>query len=270
MSEWVVFGSLCHLSSVTNSAGEKGMGELQNPFARIYERLDKARGQATHLTVLRAWALTLGVPATGVVDIARALMDLDAEVQQCKELAEKFIPGDKQKFIAPLERTQQLLKQMDLNAQWSSYVSYLDENTMLALEFGVYAMSQFHPATSPEKSGKIDGFVQKLDQLLAECLESEMTPALKKVFIKHLESIRAAILGFLVDGPEALEAAVDGAVGAMLRHGENIKSESETGKAFIADFFNVLGKVNDLVSGYQTTAQIASSAALTLLLPLIN
>ncbi len=246
------------------------MDDLQNPFKRIYDLLDKARVQAGNVTVLRAWALTLGVPATGVVDIARALINLDAEVQKCREIAEKFIPGDKQKFIAPLERAQHLFRQMDLNAQWSSYVGFLDDNTMLSLEFGVYAMSQFHPATSPENSVKIDGFVQKLDHLLAECLASDMTPALKKVFIKHLESIRTAILGFLVDGPEALEAAVDGAVGAMLRHGENIKSESSTGKAFLADFFDVLGKVNDLVSGYQTTAQIASSAALTLLLPLIS
>lgn len=246
------------------------MDDLNNPFARLHEQLVIARAQSGGTYVLRVVATALGVPHTNVLGLAEALSDFYENIQQCRRLAEKFIPGDREKFIAPLNRVEGLFKSLDLNAQWASYSGNLDDTTMLALEFGIYAMSQFHPAASSEKSGQINGFVQKLNKLLEECLVSEISPELKKVFVRHLEAIRAAILNFLVEGSAELEAAIDGAVGAMLRHGDSIKAESGSGKAFIGDFFDVLGKVNDLVSGYQTATQIASSAALTLLLPLIN
>ncbi|MCF5700731.1 hypothetical protein [Pseudomonas syringae] len=246
------------------------MNELRNPFARLHEQLATARAQPGSTTVLRVLANALDVPHTNVLAFATALTEFHDNIHQCRHLAEKFIPGDREKFIAPLDRVEAMFKGTDMNSQWASYSGHLDEATMLALEFGIYAMSQFHPGASSEKSGQINEFVHKLNKLLDECLVSDMSPDLKKVFVRHLEAIRAAILNFLVDGSAELEAAIDGAVGAMLRHGDSIKAESGTGKAFIGDFFDVLGKVNDLVSGYQTATQIASSAALTLLLPLIN
>ena len=45
---------------------------------------------------------------------------------------------------------------------------------------------------------------------------------------------------------------------------------SAAGKEFIKGFFEVVGKVNDVVFGYQTTVQIAGSAAETLLLLMIS
>ena len=52
--------------------------------------------------------------------------------------------------------------------------------------------------------------------------------------------------------------------------GQRSTLRSAAGKEFIKGFFEVLGKVNDMVSGYQTTVQIAGSAAETLLLLMIS
>lgn len=246
------------------------MEDMQNPFERLYNRLDVARALPDHLTALDVWASTFEVSASDLPGIINSLQSLMDDVSNCRTAVEKFVPGDKTRFIAPLDRVDALLTNQNLLGHWSSYKTFLNEATMLGLGFGIYAMSQFHPATSSGSSPQITEFVKKLDILLAECLDSEITPELKKLFIKHLEAIRAALLGFLVDGGEALETAVDNAIGSMLRHGETIKEESGSGKEFIRGFFDVLGKVNDLVSGYQTTAQIASSTAVALLLPLIS
>ncbi|PWK31092.1 hypothetical protein [Pseudomonas sp. OV226] len=246
------------------------MEDVQNPFQRLYELLDSARKAPNHETSLDVWAKVFKISPSDLPGLIYALRSLMDDVSHCRTVVEKFVPGDKARFLVPLDRVDALLANQNLLTQWNSYKSYLDDATMLGLGFGIYAMSQFHPASSSESSPQINEFIKKLDMLLEECLDSEIAPELKKLFIKHLEAIRAALLGFLVDGGEALEAAVDNAIGSILRHGESIKAEPGSGKEFVKGFFDVLGKVNDLVSGYQTTAQIASSAAVTLLLPLIS
>lgn len=275
MSEWVVLARLCQLNDslslpAQQGFSEKNMDDMQNPFERLYNLLDIARGLPAHHTALDVWASAFKISPSDLPGLISSLQSLIDDVSHCRTVVEKFVPGDKTRFFVPLDRVDALLTNQNLLGLWSAYKSYLDEATMLGLGFGIYAMSQFHPASSSSSSPQIIEFIKKLDELLEECLVSEIAPELKKLFIKHLEAIRAALLGFLVDGGEALEAAVDNAIGSILRHGESIKAESGSGKEFVKGFFDVLGKVNDLVSGYQTTAQIASSTAVTLLLPLIS
>jgi hypothetical protein len=246
------------------------MEETHNPFTKLHDILNIARQEAPHAITLDVWAKVFNFTSTDTLAMVKAFSSLINLVAEARAAAEKFIPGEKSRFLAPLDKVDALLSNQNITVQWGQHKAYLDDVTMLGLDFGVYAMSQYYPAANSESPLQINEFVAKLNTLLEDCLSSDLSPELKKLFTRHLESLRAALLAFRVDGVKGLEEELDNIMGSILRHREPIKSESAGGKEFIKGFFEILGKVNDVVSGYQTTVQIAGSTAVTLLLPMIS
>lgn len=244
------------------------MDQTHNPFQRLHDLLKVARGMPHNAITLDVWASVFHVSSSDIPALVRALGALVALIDEAKSAAERFIPGDRARFIAPLIKIEGLLKGQNLAAQWVKYGPHLDDGTMLALDFGIYAMSQYYPSSSPERSAQISELVERLNILLAECLESELPSELKRLFTKHLEALRTALLAFRVDGVEGLEDVIDSISGSVLRYRDPIKAELDAGNEFVKSFFEILGKANDVVSGYQTTVQIAGSTAVTMLLPL--
>lgn len=246
------------------------MDEIQNPFHRLHEQLSTARGLSANSATIDVWASVFQCDASNSALLVKGLSALMDLVSESRTAAERFIPGDKTRFLVPLDRVDDLLRTQHLAKPWAQFKPYLDDGTMVALDFGVYAMSQYYPGASAEGSEQIRDFVQKLDDLLEECLKSDLSPELKKLFLKHLESLRAALMKFRVEGVKGLEDAMDTIIGSIHRNSGPITAEPESEKAIIQKFFDVLGKVNDLISGYQTAAQIAAPAVTALLLPVLN
>lgn len=246
------------------------MDQAHNPFQRLHDLLKAARERPHHAVTLDVWASVFNVSPTDVPALVKALGGLIDLLEESKTAAERFIPGDKARFIAPLIKIEGIIKAQSLAAQWVNYAPHFDDGTMLALDFGIYAMSQYYPSSSPERSAQINELIDGLNVLLQECLESELPSDLKRLFTKHLEALRTALLAFRVDGVEGLEEVMDKISGSMLRHRDPIKAELDAGNEFVRNFFEVLGRANDVVSGCQTTVQIAGSTAVMMLLPLFN
>jgi hypothetical protein len=244
------------------------MDEVFNPIEKLYNILKTAEAQPVHANTLDVWASALGCSASNTTDIVVGLMSLMKLIEESKNAAQ-FIPGDKNRFLAPLTRVEQMLRKQNLTSPWQSSKAFLDSGTMTSLDFGVYAMTQFFPGASPEKSSELRDFVEKLDVLLEECLNSKLSDAMKALFIKHLEALRSALIGLRVSGVETLESTMDSIVGSIHRNAEAIKAQPDESKDFIQRFFDALGKANDLISAYQTSAPLLGQAA-PLLLPLIH
>lgn len=246
------------------------MDDIQNPFRRLHEQLSAARSLSANSATIDVWASVFECDASNSALLVKGFSTLMDLVAESREAAERFIPGDKTRFLIPLDRIDDLLKTQHLAKPWAQFKPYLDDGTMVALDFGVYAMSQYYPGASADGSEQIRDFVLKLDELLEECLKSDLSQELKNLFIKHLESLRTALMKFRVDGMTGLEDAMDKIIGSIHRNSGPINSEPESEKVIIKKFFDVLGKVNDMISGYQTAAQIAAPAVTALLLPLLN
>jgi len=246
------------------------MDDIQNPFHRLHEQLTAARGISAGSATIDVWARVFQCEPSNSALLVKGLSSLMDLVSESRAAAERFIPGDKTRFLVPLDRVDALLQKQHLSRPWAEFNGYLDDGTMVALDFGVYAMSQYYPGASAEGSEQIRDFVQKLDGLLEECLKSDLSPVLKNLFITHLESLRTALMKFRVEGMKGLEEAMDTIIGSIHRNSGPINSEPESEKVIIQKFFDVLGKVNDMISGYQTAAQIAAPAVTALLLPLLN
>lgn len=245
------------------------MDQIQNPIQHLYDMLKVGLERSDGASTLDVWAGIFECEPSNTFEVVRGLSSVFSLIDESKKAAE-FIPGDKTRFIVPLERVEQMMRTQNLSRVWAESKAYLDVRTMTALDFGAYAMTQFFPGASQENSEKILEFVEKLDALMEECLTSELSAEIKALFVKHLQSLRAALMDYRIKGVAGLEIAMDSIVGSIHRNAESIKAQPEESKAFIQEFFDVLGKVNDLVSGYETAAQLAAPVVTTLLLPIIH
>lgn len=246
------------------------MEETRNPFRRLHEILDLARSKSPLATALDVWASVFECKPNELSEIVKGFSEVTALVNETKEAVKRFVPGDNEIFISPLDSIEDGINSQHLTKNWDHNKGFITNALMTALTFGSYAMVQHYPGASPESDQSIRSFIEKLDVLLAECLDSELTVELKRFFATQLETLRAALIAYRVDGLEGLEQALDKIMGSLHRNSGPIKAEPAEGKEFIGRFFDVLGKVNDMVSGYQTAATIALPTAATLLLPLLS
>ncbi|PYG79829.1 MULTISPECIES: hypothetical protein [unclassified Pseudomonas] len=243
------------------------MDEIENPFEELHGLMQAAVAMSPGHKTLDVWASVLKCSASNSIEVAKGLNRVILLMERSRK-AITFIPGDRERFVTPIQQLETLFESQNLTNLWSDYRSYLDASTLTALDFGAYALSQFSPGSSPEKSVAIRQYIEKLDNLLAEALEADLSDPIKKLFIKHLEALRTALLRYKVEGPEVLEAALDGAIGALHRNGASIRDEPEQGQELFHRFWDMLSKVNDLASGAENATALLGFVS-PLLLPLI-
>jgi hypothetical protein len=94
----------------------------------------------------------------------------------------------------------------------------------------------------------------KLDDLIEECLNSELPHELQSALVRQLQTIRSSLLEFRISGPAGLGAALEQAAGSVIRHGDAIRTELAAHNSIVEKFFDLLGKANDIASGYQLIA----------------
>lgn len=243
------------------------MDEIDNPLKELHDMMRSAASMAPSTKTLDVWAAVLECSASNSIEVAQGLNRIIMLMERSRK-AISFIPGDRERFVAPIQKLEVMFQSQNLSNLWNDYRGYLDASTLTALDFGGYALTQFHPGASPEKRVEIRQYIEKLDNLLAEALEADLSDPIKKLFIKHLEALRQALLRYRMDGAEVLETALDAAVGALHRNGADIQNQPEEGQKLFHRFWDVLSKVNDLASGIENTTALLGLAS-PLLLPLI-
>lgn len=244
------------------------MDDVKNPIEELFNILEVLDQQSPTAPALKAWSVALDFNPADTVDVTLKFSWVLDLIARCKS-ASQHIPGDKDLFLAPLARIEELLQTQNLLGQWASSSHYLDAATMTGLKFGIYAMQQFYPGAKPEQSVVTREFIEKLDKLLEECLRSELSDMVKNLFVKNLESIRAALIRTRFEGQDGLDDLLDSVYGSLCRHSGAINSEPPEHTDIIKRFFAILGQANDLVSGWQNVSPLLAYSA-PLLLPMFK
>lgn len=245
------------------------MQEAKNPVGKLLGYMEKAVEAPGNIFTSQAWAQVFSCKPDDSRSVVRGLaMLMDLSVTSRRAI-EQYVPGDKALFLAPFPRIDKLLSNHSFTDQWQTHKPMLDAVSMSALKFGDYALTQAYPAANPEKSAEIAAFLQRLEDLVNECLKSELSHDVQKLFIRHLEAIRKALLDYHLGGTADLESVVDQAIGSMHRHAEVIGGESEKGLAIARRVFEAIAGVNELVTFSQSVLLISAPLAVNLL-PLLR
>ena len=245
------------------------METQNNPTGQLLDLMTVARAQGPNQFTMLALAKVFGCEAEDSISLSRGIISAIDLCAQGRAATKKFIPGDKSIFLAPFDKIEALFSRMNLLAEWSSYLPHLNDSVIGALQFGNHSLSLTYAGDSPETPREVRDFISRLDALLEECLTSELAPELKTLFLRHLESLRSALLDYRVNGAKSLERVLDEVAGSMARHQSTVGPEYKSGHIFIKGFFDTLGKINDLVSAGQNIYLLGAPAA-PLLLSVLN
>ncbi|WP_339483162.1 hypothetical protein [Pseudomonas sivasensis] len=245
------------------------MQEANNPVGKLLGYMNKAVEIPGDVITADAWASILGCKLDDSRSLVRGLgMMMDLSVTARKAI-EEYVPGDKTLFLPPFARIDRILSNHAPNQQWKSHKAQLDADTMSALRFGNYALGLSYPAANAEKSAEISDFIERLGSLLEECLKSDLSPEIKKLFVRHLEGIRTALLDYKLGGTSDLGEVVDTAIGSMHRHASAIEGESKGGLAIARKVFDAIANANEVITFSQSLILLSAPVALNLL-PLIK
>jgi len=241
------------------------MEQMINPTGRLLELMREALNQGQSSSVLQVIANIFKVEVNNSKAIAEGVLELFELCSQARSATEKFVDGDRSIFLAPIDKLEALFRRMHLGDSWVNVRGDLNESTMAGLVFGDHWLTLKFSSSSPDNPLHISDFLRKLELLVEECLSSELAPELQKLFLRHLEALRAALLDFRVNGVEALERVLDEVAGSMIRHKDSVGPAFDAGDEFLSKFFDTIGKMNDLVSIGQNIFLLGAPAATFLL-----
>ncbi|TYO83641.1 hypothetical protein DQ397_000723 [Pseudomonas sp. CK-NBRI-02] len=244
------------------------MDQTENPIEELYNLLEVLLKHNVADSSLNAWASALKFNSSNTDEAVSALKEVLLLIERC-ESAAQHIPGDKELFLTPLRRVQQMLKKQNLTTAWQNSINYLDGATMTGLKYGVYAINQFYPGAQPEKSSSIRDYVRKIDDLLEEFLKSDLPDEVKNLFAKHLHALSSAMTSIRINGVDNLEDTLDTIYGSLYRRSEAIHEASPGNEGIIRKFMDMLGNANELASGWQNASALLTYSS-PMLLPLIK
>lgn len=249
------------------------METKNNPTGRLLDILVDARSRPDNQSARKVWASVFDCDPANTGEILGSLADLIKLVAEAKEATAQFIPGDVTLFLAPFSKIESMLSRVHLDTTWQTSKAQLDDNTMSGLAFGNLALIPFYGKNTLSEDSIAD-FITQLNDLLQQCLASDLPLELQKLFIKNLEALRHALMMYKISGARGLEAELDRAVGSLFRHHEEIKSASTDpqAKAYTTQVFDIISKLNDSVQFIQNAVVLAGPAAngIALLLNQLN
>ncbi|MGY4815070.1 hypothetical protein ACVNP3_03900 [Pseudomonas chlororaphis subsp. piscium] len=245
------------------------MNESNNPVGKLLRYVEEAVKIDGSVMACDGWARVLGCKGSDTLAIARGISDLYELVEASRKAIKENVKGDLAIYLAPLTNVHGMLTTCALNNQWQVCKQHLNVATIQGLVFGNHTLCNYYPAADSETQQKILAFTQQLEELLKECLESDLSEDLKALFTKHLEAIRSGLLNYLVGGPDKLEELTDQAVGAISRNLPAIEKASPEGKGVAKKIIESISFVNQVITKTQELATLASPVV-EKLLPLIS
>ncbi|MBH3412862.1 hypothetical protein [Pseudomonas putida] len=236
-----------------------------NPVGRLHDIYLEARRHKDTSFTHEVWRDVLDAPPEDTGGLLRLIADVIHLQEQAKQALKDGVEGDQTIYLAPFTKLDQVFSKIDLSIRWQNYKQYLDDTTLNALAFGSHVLQAKHGNCNMTSEQNIE-FIEKLDQLLRECIESNLPEQLKKLFHKNLESLRQALISYKISGVQGLEDELDRIVGAMSRHSAEIREQTDdASKGFMKSVFDVVGKINDSIQLAESAVKLSGPAVVALL-----
>jgi len=225
--------------------------KLDNPVKRLYRILEEARSKPTNVALRYVWADALGVGREDLVSLYLALGDLIRLSQTARRSVEQLQNVNRDYYLKALDRIEEAITHSNLNQDWRAVKPFLDDVTMLALEMASNAVSVEVGTTAISDEG-LKELQAETESLLGKVLDTDFpSQELKAVLVEHLESIRWAILAYRVSGTEGLRRAVEGALGALILHRDQVESaaqQDEKKEGIFRRFASLLADISQIAS----------------------
>lgn len=161
------------------------METRSNPTGRLLDIMVAAKAFPDQTVTRQVWASVFSCPANDTGALLEALANLIKLLVEAKDATERFVPGDQTIYMAPFPKIETILSRLHLDGRWQPLKAHLDERTISGLEFGSHILTPHYSEVSLNRA-LIESFIEQLNTLAQECLNSDFPENLKKFFIRNL------------------------------------------------------------------------------------
>ncbi|TYO83640.1 hypothetical protein DQ397_000722 [Pseudomonas sp. CK-NBRI-02] len=240
-----------------------------NPVGRLHNILREANAHKETSITQDVWMAVLDAPHGDMGSLLRLIAEVIHLQEQAKQALKEWVEGDQTIYLAPFHKLDQVFAKIDLSSRWSHSKQYLDETTLSALAFGSHLLESKYGTYQLTAEQTIE-FIEKLEQLMRDCMNSNLPEPLQKLFHTNLDSLRQALIRYKISGIEGLEAEVDRVIGAMSRYSADIRDQTdETSKGFMKSVFEIIANLNESIQLAETAVKLTGPSFIALL-PLLQ
>jgi hypothetical protein len=234
--------------------------EVQNnPAGRLYDILMEAKRKQGGEQTRKVLGDMFGVQATDTSQILLIWADLITLSSEAKEALNNLENIDHEIYLKPFIKLEKVLSTINLNQKWQTYSAEIDENTMYGLQFCSDTLGRSIGYSSIENK-QISELQKEIEELAERIINTELPSELKDLIINNLENLRRALVVYRINGIDGLQREFERTVGSLVLHHSEIKNlEIESaGKHPVTDVFELMEKINKVITFAKTTKEIAA------------
>lgn len=243
------------------------MDQVLTPTSTLLHIMRELRDQDGDKPALYALANALGVETKNPMTLSRTLVELDDLNEQAIKAVELHVFGDQDMYLEPLHHIKAFFQDINLAVAWKSYIPRITPSMLQGLRFADHFLSNSIALANSPKATEANDLLAKLDELITQCLETEINEELKQFFASILNKLRSALNDYRIFGDSALDDILNEVAGSINRKSKEIKDQPEDSRDFFKGVFETIGRINDLVSGSENVSKAITASGLTYFLP---
>ncbi len=147
------------------------------------------------------------------------------------------------------------LKSLHIDSPWQTQLNGISESDLGLLEIGADLLDTYFQETEIQET-KLKALVEEVNSLDSEIIDSDVDPKVKGIITDLTEGIRRSISDYKLSGVEGLKKILAESFGRLSLDHEIVKTESE--KPSVMKFWDILSKINTMISSADTTYKIST------------
>ncbi|HET6632758.1 MAG TPA: hypothetical protein VFG73_08645 [Rhodanobacteraceae bacterium] len=234
-----------------------------NPAGRLYDILELARRQNPKQPARKAWAAVFEIESADTGTLLQMLADLLKLVHETKTAIQRLDNVDQELHLRPFRKIEGLLSNINLDASWENWQNKIDDTTLYGLQFSSDRLSRISGFTQLD-SDEIVKLRSVVDELFNSVVDSALPSELKMLLLRNLESIRLSLAAYRIRGIEGIHEEIERSLGSVLLHQDEIQKSSSKERSLWESFFDLVKRLNQVVSLARTGQELAAPAILAL------
>lgn len=165
------------------------------------------------------------------------------------------------KYLKALDNVIEGLSKINLNdgiSGMGKFRSYFDDRVLIPLEYCAEFLSNYSSKNVINEE-EIKDLLEEVNKLIEQVLNMEIDKDVKHICMYNLNNIRDAIIRYNLFGSEGLMKNIESSLGSLILNQNKVKNE--TGKNLFKNIFNIISKINLILTLGNSSANLIEEFA---------
>ncbi|MEL3924010.1 hypothetical protein V1481_11655 [Aeromonas enteropelogenes] len=200
----------CHFDKIINNRELSNMN-YDNPAARLLSLITSGKEYPTNTLCRSVWETLLEVENNNPLLISRLGKVMELPDSIISALKEHF-PSQHKSWAYWEPQVNGAFMSQNLNSEWATFINRIDDHSIAYLELSADLL-QTLANTKSIVGDDMDDLRQRLNQILSEVMESDISSEVKKFVARNIRKIIVSLDEYKLTGALPILDAIDATIG---------------------------------------------------------